>query len=260
MRAGIIPGIEISENPTRTLPPKSIHAVVTSPPYANQRQRQYGGISEVDYPAWTVEWMDKVRPTLVDGGSIAIVIRPHVKDGQISDYVLRTRLAIRAAGWYEIEELIWIKPSAAPLGHRQCPRRSWESVLWFSKSPSPYCDPKANGAPSERIGLVTNKGLKDYVHNSKHPASGIARCRDYIEVATSAANRDRFNTHPAQYPTELAEWIIKLLCPPGGVVVDPFLGSGTTAVAARNTRRRFVGTDINSDFISITRRRLTALP
>lgn len=157
--------------------------------------------------------MDKVRPTLVDGGSIAIVIRPHVKDGQISDYVLRTRLAIRAAGWYEIEELIWIKPSAAPLGHRQCPRRSWESVLWFSKSPSPYCDPKANGAPSERIGLVTNKGLKDYVHNSKHPASGIARCRDYIEVATSAANRDRFNTHPAQYPTELAEWIIKLLMP-----------------------------------------------
>lgn len=258
-RIGVIPGVEISVAPTRILPPKSINAVVTSPPYANQRQRQYGGISESDYPAWTVAWMEKIRPTLVDGGNIAIVIRPHVTDGQISDYVLRTRLAIRNAGWHEIEELIWVKPSAAPLGHRQRPRRSWESILWFSNSTRPYCDPKANGGPSDRIGLATKKGLQDYIHSTKQPdtGTGIARCRDYVEVATAAANRDRFNNHPAQYPTELAAWIIKLLCPPGGFVVDPFIGSGTTAVAARNTRRRFVGCDISPAFVSIAQRRVT---
>src|SRR5689334_22837847 len=49
-RIGIISGIEISGNPTRVLPPRSVHAVVTSPPYANQRRQQYGGISEADYP------------------------------------------------------------------------------------------------------------------------------------------------------------------------------------------------------------------
>jgi site-specific DNA-methyltransferase (adenine-specific) len=257
-RIGVIPGIEIGVSPIRILPPKSISAVVTSPPYANQRLRQYGGISESDYPAWTVAWMEKVRPILVDGGNVAVVIRPHVKGGQISDYVLRTRLAIRAAGWQEIEELIWVKPSAAPLGHRYRPRRSWESILWFSNSPRPYCDPKANGRSSDRIGYATKKGLQDYVHstNCKPPASGIARCRDYVEVATAAANRDSFNHHPAQYPTKLAEWIIKLLCPPGGVVIDPFMGSGTTAVAARNTGRRFVGCDISPAFVSIARRRL----
>ena len=257
-RIGMIPGVEISISPARILPPKSINAVVTSPPYANQRLQQYGGISELDYPAWAVAWMEKIRPTLVDGGNVAVVIRPHVKDGQISDYVLRTRLAIRDAGWYEIEELIWVKPSAAPLGHRQRPRRSWESILWFSNSPRPYCDPKANGGPSDRIGLATKKGLQDYIHSTKQPdtGTGIARCRDYVEVATAAANRDRFNDHPARYPTELAAWIIKLLCPPGGFVVDPFMGSGTTAVAARNTGRQYVGSDISQAFVSIARRRL----
>ena len=168
-RLGITSGIELAVGEllmTRALPPKSVHAVITSPPYANQRRRQYGGIAEADYPEWTVRWMSEVRRVLADDGNVAIVIRPHVRKGEISDYVLRTRLAIREAGWHEIEELIWIKPSAAPLGHAGRPRRSWESVLWFSTSRHPYCDPVANGSQSSRIGSRTKKGLGDYVHST----------------------------------------------------------------------------------------------
>src|SRR4051812_17092187 len=96
------------------IPNNSINAVITSPPYAEQRKKQYGGVSEADYPTWTVEWMSAIWDRLTDDGNVAIVIRPHLKNGQISDYVLRTRLALREAGWRECEELIWIKPGSPP--------------------------------------------------------------------------------------------------------------------------------------------------
>ena len=91
-RIEIIPGIEIGTGFSRVLPPRSVNAVMASPPYAEQRSRQYGGISEIAYPAWTVEWMDKLRPALVEGGNVAIVIRAHFKEGKLGQYVLKTRL------------------------------------------------------------------------------------------------------------------------------------------------------------------------
>src|SRR5690606_26585109 len=99
-----------------TLPDASVDALITSPPYAMQRKDTYGGVPEADYPAWTVAWMAEARRVLKPDGSAVINIRPHVRNGQISDYVLRTRLALREDGWAEVEELIWNKISGAPLG------------------------------------------------------------------------------------------------------------------------------------------------
>ena len=101
-----------------TLEDGSVSLVVTSPPYAEQRAGHYEGVSEEDYPDFTVEWMSALAPKMTPDGSVFIVIRPHVKDGVLSDYVLRTRLALREAGWHECEELIWLKPDAPPLGSK----------------------------------------------------------------------------------------------------------------------------------------------
>jgi len=244
-----------------TLPEKSVHAVITSPPYAQQRQRQYGGVLEQDYPAWTVRWMETVQRVLVDDGNVAIVISPHLRDGELSAYVLHTRLALRQAGWIECQELAWIKPTSPPLGHVGRPRRSWESILWFSRSREPFCNPLANGSLSDRLGLESVKGMGDYLHDRemRETYTGIARCRDYIEVATNQANKDDFNSHPAQFPERLAEWLIRLLCPRFGVVCDPFAGSGTTLVAAKRGRYAFFGCDINEMYVEIAQRRLDAV-
>lgn len=237
----------------------SVNAVITSPPYAQQRKKSYGGIDEDLYPEWTVQWMELLRPKLVNDGNVAIVIRPHVSDGQISDYVLQTRLAIRKAGWKEIEELIWIKPTAAPLGSIKRPRRSWESILWFSKTSNPYCDTQANGQYSDRIGLESSKGLGDYIAGVSASGKGIARCKDYIEVGTHETHKETYNTHPAQYPEKLVNWLIELLCPPKGVVCDPFAGSGTTLLAAKKKNRPYIGMELNPDYITIANRRLAAV-
>src|SRR5208337_1369444 len=157
-----------------TLEDGSVSLVVTSPPYAEQRAGHYEGIPEEDYPDFTVQWMDALRPKLTKDGSVLIVIRPHLRGGVISDYVLRTRLALRDAGWHECEELIWYKTKSPPLGSKLRPRRAWESILWYGKCPQPYCDLKACGKPSKDLGFVGSIKFADQGVSEKtgwHPTS-----------------------------------------------------------------------------------------
>src|SRR5699024_10851158 len=98
------------------LPAESVDSIVTSPPYAMQRKSTYGGIPEAEYPAWTVAWMAEARRVLKPDGSVLLNIRPHIKAGQLADYTLRTRLALRESGWAEVDEIVWFKRSSPPTG------------------------------------------------------------------------------------------------------------------------------------------------
>lgn len=239
----------------KRIPDKSVNLVVTSPPYAEQRKKQYGGISEKEYPEWTVKWLREVKRILKDDGSVMLNIRPHIKSGEISDYVLRTRLAIREAGWIECEELIWIKPDSPPLGSTKRPRRAWESILWFSKTGSPYCDTKANGSFSNRIGFESTKtSNQDLYSGKKKSESGIARSKDYIEVGTGKVEKGV--AHPAMFPVQVPEYLIKMCSSEGGTVLDVFMGSGTTAIACINTNRNFIGFEKDKTYYDIANERI----
>ena len=243
-----------------TLPAESVDAVVTSPPYAMQRKTTYGGIPETEYPDWTVARMREVWRVLKPDGSVIINIRPHIKNGQISDYTLRTRLALRAAEWREVDELIWHKPNGMPTGSPRKPRRSWESLHWFAKHGQPWSDAKANGAPTRWLTNVkaASAAQEGWGHN---PVGGqttpsIARCSDVAQVVTNehAGNYK----HPAKYPVALAEWCGKLICPPGGTILDPFMGSASTGVAALRNGWSFIGIDAVAAYVDMSRRRLEA--
>lgn len=99
------------------LPNASVNLCLTSPPYAEQRRREYPSVPEKDYPDFTVEWMSRLWDKLTDNGSVLIVIDPRVRHGVVSDYVRRAIDALRQAGWYEHRRLIWLKPDAIPMGH-----------------------------------------------------------------------------------------------------------------------------------------------
>ena len=243
----------------RTLPAESVDAIVTSPPYARQRTATYGGVPESDYPAWTVAWMTEARRLLKPDGSVVINIRPHVRNGQISDYTLRTRLAVREDGWAEIEELIWHK-KGPPLGHPGRPRRSFESMHWFAKHGRPFCDPKASG--SEYGQVRTSKGRKGPHISSQRldtfmPPASIARVSDVAYFPTSL-NRpsDGTNDHPAPYPWQLAEWVGKLICPQGGTILDPFSGSASTGVACIRNGWDYIGIEAMPEYAATSRQRL----
>lgn len=242
-----------------SLPTESVDAIITSPPYAEQRKSTYGGIPEKDYPAWTVAWMAEARRVLKPDGSVLINIRPHIKNGQISDYTLRTRLALREAGWNEVDELIWHKTSSAPTGSPRKPRRSWESIHWFAKHGQPYSDAKANGKPStepNRPRIRAAADRNDWAHSimGGNTMPLISRCTDVVSV--SKVNSRQSFDHPAPFPIPLAEWMGKLVCPPGGTILDPFSGSASTGVAAIRNGWHYIGIDAMQEYVDMSRKRL----
>ena len=243
-----------------TLEDESVSLVVTSPPYAQQRAGHYKGVSEEDYPDFTVNWMSALAPKMTPDGSVFLVIRPHVRDGVLSDYVLKTRLAVRETGWHECEELIWLKPDAPPLGSLKRPRRTWESVLWFSRSPQPYCDLKACGKESDRVGF---EGSLRFGVGGDSPLSrvqaagctnGVARISDVI-VANVGGNEPGLE-HPAVFPLALAEQLVRTFSQAGDLVLDNFCGSGQTLLAAKGGGRRYLGIEREAKYVRIALGRL----
>lgn len=250
-------------NLAKELVDDSVQLVVCSPPYAMQRKSTYGGIPEKEYPEWTVKWLENLRPKIKEHGSVFMVIRPHLYKGQLSDYELRTRLSLRQAGWIEAETLIWHKPDAPPLGSILRPRRTWEYILWFSKSRKPYVDLKAAGnTESNRVGGFAGSerfgdGGDSPIHSGqkrKPLESGTSRCSDLVQVTISSM--DRGVNHPAMYPQGVPEFLIKSFSAPGDLVLDPFCGSGQTGLAALRLLRRFVGFEVKEEYVQLANKRL----
>lgn len=250
-------GITIYHGDCReVLPILRYDGLVTSPPYAEQRAGLYDGIPEAEYPSFTVDWMTAAAVGLAPGGSALINIREHIRDGEMSNYVHRTRLAVRDAGWIECDELIWVKPDGPPLGHPRRPRRSWERILWFSQDRQPTCYPKANGQRSDRLGFkISSKASAGWIAGeSDGLTSGDARSVDYCTV--SVGDRPSNIDHPAVYPEKVAAWMMRTITADGDTVCDPFMGSGSSLVAAKYGGRRAIGIEVEERYCEIAAKRL----
>jgi len=242
------------------LPDDSVDVVVTSPPYAEQRKKQYPGVPAEEYPTFTVDWMDRVIPKLKTHGSVLIVIRPDLKKGVINDYVLRTRLALREAGWCECEELMWLKRDGGGcMGSKYRPRRCYEHIHWFIRTHKPFVDMKACGHWADDVSFRATSSGRQW----KKRGAGKTRLTDVINVKdvddvidVPVRRNPQGIDHPAMFSPELAEALIKTFCPEGGVVLDPFAGSGNTCLAARKCGRDFYGFDIMAKYCELARKRL----
>jgi DNA modification methylase len=238
----------------------TVDLILFSPPYAMQRARDYPSVTESEYPDWMVSVLDAAKEKLAPRGSVLVVIREHVRGGAIPDYLLRTRLAVREAGWHEIDVLMWSKADAPPTGRSDRPRRAYESIYWWSRTTTPFCDPQACGSPmaEPRERMARHRTLKSGHHGTnpymRFRAGGIARITDVIDVpiGTSTAGIK----HPAPYPMPLADKLIRTFSPVGGLVADPMAGSGTSLVAARDAGRRYWGCDLVPEYVAAARDRL----
>lgn len=176
--------------------------------------------------------------------------------------------ALRADGWYLRQDIIWHKPNAMPESVRDRCTKSHEYIFLLSKSKRYYFDvdairepftaPHRNGERrSYRPGCASSFGLDRGHMEQRGNFAGLPlnpggrNKRDVWTVSTSSFK----GAHFAVYPEKLVEPCILAGCPEGGVVLDPFMGSGTTGVAAQRLGRRFIGIDINPDYCTMAAER-----
>ena len=183
--------------------------------------------------------------------------------------------ALRADGWYLRSDIIWQKENPMPESVKDRCARCYEHIFLFSKSKKYFFDYKAISEPiapatAERLkrGMKGGNKYGKPVPGQPQPQS-INRPREHGEIKDADINplrnkRDvwKINTvpfkggHYAAYPPKLVETCLLAGCPEGGIVLDPFMGGGTTGMVAAQMGRHFVGIELNPEYTELAYKRI----
>jgi len=248
------------------LPDDSVDCIITSPPYAAQRSSTYGGTKPDDYVDWFLPISDELFRVLNPQGTFVLNIKENVVKGERSTYVLELIIALREQGWLWTEEFIWAKKNCFPGKWPNRFRDSWERVLQFNKNKSfnMYQDavmvPVGGWAKSRLANLSESDTRRDDSKVGsgfgKNVSNWVGRDMVYPHNVLSFATESSNRGHSAVFPKALPEWFIKLFTIEGDLVLDPFLGSGTTAEVALSMNRNAVGMEMHPDYFEVAKRRV----
>lgn len=246
---------------TRAMPDGSADCVVTSPPYFGLRdyghEDQYGTEETPgEYIESMVDLYREVRRVLTDDGTFWLNIGDsYGRRKNLLGIPWRVALALQDDGWILRNDIIWSKTNAMPESVTDRLANRHEHLFLFTKSPrywfdlDPIREPHTS-SPS-RAGanaLRGQKAIRKSGPNSGQYSEGGRNPGDVWDIAT----RPFPGAHFATFPEELPRRCIASGCKPGGVVLDPCSGSGTTGAAAQALGRRYVGIDINADYLKLS--------
>ena len=239
-------------------PDESVDLIFTSPPYGDNRKRTYQGPRLDEYVDWFLPIAEELKRVLKADGSFVLNIKERADNGERHTYVLELILALREQGWRWVEEYIWHKKNCYPGKWPNRFRDAWERCLHFtlSKDFKMFQDEVRVPIGDWASTRLANLSEEDCQRHEPGTLSGFGRKvanwigRDTVyptnvlHLATECSNRG----HSATFPRELPEWFIRLFTAEGDVVLDPFMGSGTTAVASIASNRRFVGVELSREY------------
>jgi DNA modification methylase len=261
------------------IPPACVDTIVTSPPYYRQRDyddRRQVGIEKTaeGYVASLVEIMAECSRVLKDTGTLWLNIGDKYQKKRLLGMPWRVALALGEAGWNLRSDIIWHKPNAMPHAVKTRPTTDHEYVFLFSKSSEYYYDAdairephvtftaeskmrggrnhfgKRNGTPEQG----KNAGSSN-LHNARWDQAFHPKGRNRRTVWSVPLGKFR-DAHFAVFPPKLIEPCILAGSPRGGLVLDPFFGSGTVGLVATELGRRYIGVELNSDYVEMARKRL----
>lgn len=245
----------------KSLPDKSIKLIYGSPPYPNA-ERDYGVWRSDEYIEKMAPFIDAAKDKLTNDGFIVINVKANREKATSKASTKRSLVVEKLAilleerwGFFCVDIEIWVKDNPVPTGLRVACQDAYEQNLWFSKSPKWKIDIDAIRRPYEESSLKAyetteykprTNGLS-YVRKAKRiiPNPQGALPLNIIRGAVSAKQEQ----HQAVQPGYLPEKYIKACTKKGDIVVDPWLGTGTTGVAALSLERNFIGFDISKDYV-----------
>ena len=255
------------------LPENSVDLFFTSPPYADARD--YTQVDPDDYVDWFMPFAVEMLRACAPTGSFVLNIKNRVAKrgplrGQRHPYTYQLVLALQAMGWRWVESYVWVKPNAVPGRFGPRPKNSFEDVYHFAKGRRPYFDLDGVRVPYKADAAEIKRRRND-TNGRRTTAAGFGRDRSRtyesggadpgnVIVVPQAYNQHYgpAGKHTAVMPEGVADYFVRALSPPGGVVIDPFAGSGTTIVAARSHRRLAGGVEINADYATVANDRISA--
>jgi DNA modification methylase len=173
--------------------------------------------------------------------------------------------ALRADGWYLRQDIIWSKPNPMPESVQDRCTKAHEYIFLLSKSHKYHFDHVAIKEPATTVENRPSGIVRDrvYDYDSKQKEMGRSRGGDETPEPTTrnrhsvwnVATKPYLGAHFAVFPTELIEPCILAGAPLGGIVLDPFMGSGTTAQVAQDLGRQYIGCELNSEYGKLQKKR-----
>ncbi len=254
-------GIELKKIPDNT-----IDLIITSPPYADQRKETYGGIHPDKYVDWFLPISKELFRVLRPTGTFILNIKEKVVNGERSTYVMELIIAMRKQGWLWTEEFIWHKKNSFPGKWPNRFRDSWERLLQFNKNKdfNMYQDQVKIPIGSWAKGRLKNLSDTDKMRDNAKNGSGFGKNvsnwvgketvlpTNVLHLATECNNKN----HSAAFPEELPEWFIKLFTKEQDIVLDPFMGSGTTLFVAQRMKRHSIGIEVIPQYFEMVKNQI----
>lgn len=260
------------------LPDDSINLVITSPPFALQRQKEYGNLDQGDYVDWLLKFGRIVHRKLREDGSFVMDLGGAYRKGVPVRSLYQYRVLLRFCdelGFHLAQEFFWHNPSKLPspiewVNKRKLRAKDTVNTLWwFSRSEWP----KANISNvlceySFRMKKLLENPAAFYtpkLRPSGHEIgfafgtdNGGAIPSNLLQIPNSESNGAYLGSckevgikgHPARFPAKLPEFFIRLLTDPGDLVVDIFAGSNTTGMVAEAEGRKWLAFEMNRQYIA----------
>ena len=257
------------------IPDNSIDCVVTSPPYWGLRD--YGVPDAIGqeltpemYLSNIVTVFREVWRVLKPTGTAWLNLGDSYVEKGLVGIPWRVAFALQADGWYLRSDIIWSKPNPMPESVTDRPTKAHEYVFLLTKSPRYYYDADAIREPASNAGAVISLGEKSFAKRQALGANISPSGNGLSDIYTVPGHRNKRTVweiptqpypeaHFAVYPEKLVEPCILAGCPQEGVVLDPFVGSGTTLAVAQKLGRRAIGTDLNPVYLELAAKRLSKM-
>ena len=252
---------------------QSINTCITSPPYWGLRDYGEGeqlGLEETPeaFVNNLVEVFREVKRVLRDDGTVWLNLGDsYLSKKQLGGIPWRVAFALQSDGWYLRQDIIWHKPNPMPESVTDRCTKAHEYIFLLSKSVKYYFDNEAIKedsiyAPGKTHEVEREKGY--YKGKWSNPEKGSRHDGSFKAIREKRNKRSVWtvNTKPfkgahfATFPIDLIEPCVLAGCPEGGTVLDPFGGSGTTALVANGHNRDAVLIELNEEYIEIAKKRL----